>query len=354
MTVTYGRGRRAQSATFIVTVVPAVQLSITQAPTVTMIMEGDDFDPTGLVAWVEFENDAVPGEELGPGRLSFSGFDRNISGAQTVTADFFGRTDTFEVRVAAFLGIDITSLPVRTEYFVGEDLDLSGLAVRGRWDGYERTLAITQAHLSNFDINRSGQQEVIITYMGGTASFPVTYVGFVAITIVSPPSRLELAQGEHLNLAGMQLQGTREGSTSIEMLDVSRAQISGLDRFRGGEQTITVSFGGRSDTFRVTVGANPFIGTWTGIRVTATGQEVRMTLTMTADTWTMSWPAVPGVIAGNVGGTFTRDTETGRTVEFRRTDGPAGGDPRSGEVLSMREFNVQVQGARDNPITFTR
>ena len=354
VTVTYGRGRRTRSATFTVTVVPVASLTITQAPAVTMIMEGDDLDPTGLVAWVEFENEAVPGEEIGPGHLNFYGFDRNMSGVQTVTASRFGGTDTFEVRVAAFLGIEITSPPARTEYFVGEDLDLSGLVVRGRWDGYERTLDITRANLSNFDINRSGQQEVIITYLGGTASFSVTYVGFVAITIVSPPSRLELAQGEHINLAGMQLQGTREGSTTIEMLDVSRAQISGLNRFQSGEQTITVSFGGRSDTFRVMVGSNPFIGTWNGTRASGTGHEIQMTLTMTAGTWSMSWPAVPGVSAGNVGGTFTRDTDTGRTVEFIRTQGHPSGIPWTGEVLSFREFNVEILGAPDNPITFTR
>jgi len=346
VTVTYGRGRRAQTATFTVTVVPVASLTITQVPTVTMIMEGDDFDPAGLVAWVEFEDEAVPGEEIGPGwHLSFSGFDRNASGAQTVTASFFGRTDTFEVRVAAFLGIEITSLPIRTEYFVGEALDLSGLAVLGRWDGYERPLVITQEHLSNFDINRSGQQEVLITYLNSTAGFSVTYVGFVAITITSPPSRVTLGNGEHLNLAGMQLQGTREGSTTIEMLDVSRAQISGFDRFRGGEQTVTVSFGGRSDTFRVTVGPNPFIATWTGTR-TAGRDELSLTLTMAADnTWTLSWPAVQGgAHAQTFSGTFTRDTETGRTASLTitGTEGPnrANTGPSNVEILSPRELRL--------------
>jgi len=355
VTVTYGRGRRAQTATFTVTVVPVASLTITQVPTVTMIMEGDDFDPAGLVAWVEFENEAVPGEEIRPGwHLRFSGFDRNISGAQTVTANFFGRTDTFEVRVAAFLGIEITSLPIRTEYFVGEDLDLSGLAVQGRWDGYERLLAITREHLSNFDINRSGQQDVLITYMGGTASFPVTYVGFVAITIVSPPSRLELAQGEHLNLAGMQLQGTREGSTTIEMLDVSRAQVSGLNRFQSGEQTITVSFGGRSDTFRVRVGPNPFVGIWRGT-VGSGANTVPAVFTVTAgNAWTISWPAGPGIIAHGSSGTFARDTETGTTAEISVTEGSTGSRPRSGELLSSNELRITGFGLLSGGVTFTR
>ena len=360
VTVTYGRGRRAQTATFTVTVVPVASLTITQVPTVTMIMEGDDFDPAGLVAWVEFEDEAVPGEEIGPGwHLSFSGFDRNASGAQTVTASFFGRTDTFEVRVAAFLGIDITSMPTRTEYFVGEDLDLSGLAVRGRWDGYERLLAITREHLSNFDINRSGQQDVLITYMGGTASFSVTSVGFSAISIIRPPTRVTYEQGEHIDLTGMQLQGTREGSTTIEMLDVSRAQVSGLDRFRSGQQTITVSFGGRSDTFTVTVGPNRFVGVWSTAGVSS--REL-MTLTMTDNTWTVVWPegrggfgSVPGEY---MSGTHTRDTETGRTVEFTRTEGVNDVNIvlRAGEIISPNELRL-TGGAglfSGNGVTFTR
>jgi len=358
VTVTYGRGRRAQTATFTVTVVPVASLTITQVPTVTMIMEGDDFDPAGLVAWVEFENEAVPGEEIGSGRLGFSGFDRNASGAQTVTANFFGRTDTFEVRVAAFLGIEITSLPIRTEYFVGEDLDLSGLAVRGRWDGYERFLAITREHLSNFDINRSGQQDVLITYMGGTASFSVTSVGFSAISIIRPPTRVTYEQGEHIDLAGMQLQGTREGSTTIEMLDVSRAQVSGLNRFRSGQQTVTVSFGGRSDTFTVTVGPNRFVGTW---NTTGVNNRELMRLTMTENTWTVVWPegrggfgSVPGEY---MSGTHTRDTETGRTVEFTRTEGVNDVNIvlRAGEIISPNELRLTGGGLfSGNGVTFTR
>jgi len=349
VTVSYGRGRNAQSATFTVTVVPVAQLTITRTPTVTMIMEGDDFDPAGLIARVEFENEAVPGEEIGPGRLSFSGFDRNASGAQTVTASFFGGTDTFEVRVAAFLGIEITSLPARTEYFVGEELDLGGLAVLGRWYGYQRSLYITRENLSNFDINRSGQQEVIITYLGSTASFSVTYVGFAAITIANPPSRLSYEQGEYLNLAGMLLQGTREGSTTIEMLDISRAQISGHNRFQSGEQTITVSFGGRSDTFRVTIGPSPLIGPWHGTLGT-----IPILLIMTANTWTMSWPERIGITgAENFSGTFTRDTQTG-AVEFSATEGPPT-RPRAGDLLSANELIITGSGLfPSGGVTFTR
>jgi len=101
------------------------------------------------------------------------------------------------------------------------------------------------------------------------------------------------------------------------------------------------------------VGPNPFVGTWSGIQLTATNQEVRYTLTMTGNTWTMSWPAVPGVIAGNLSGTFARDTDTGRTVEFTRTEGPIGRDPRSGEILSPRELRVTIGSGRSE-VTFTR
>ena len=355
-TVTIGTGRRAQSTAFIVTVVPVAQLTITQAPAVTLVLQGDDLDYTGFAAQVEFENEAVPGVEisLGQAHLSFSGFDRNRSGVQTVTADYFGRTDTFEVRVAAFLGLDITSPPVKTEYFVGEALNLSGLAVLGRWEGYQRLLTITQEHISNFDINRAGQHEVIITYLGGTASFNVTSVGFAAISIMRPPSRVSFANGEHIDLSGMQLQGTRMGSTTLEMLDVSRAQITGFNRFRAGQQRVTISFGGRSDTFLVTVGPSPLVGTWSGT-TRAGGNDVPMTLVMTENTWRFSWPAGQGIAGEYMSGTYVRDTETGRTVVFTRTGGQSfvGAIPQAGELLSPREFRVTGVSFFDN-ITFTR
>jgi hypothetical protein len=80
-----------QSATFTVTVVPVEKLTIQQPPSTTVLMQGDDFNPAGLVALAEFENGEVPGATVSLAQLSFSGYSKNKGGVQTVTVDYYGK-----------------------------------------------------------------------------------------------------------------------------------------------------------------------------------------------------------------------------------------------------------------------
>ena len=350
VTVTFGEGRREQRTTFTVTVIPAARLTIRQGPTEAFVFEGDNLNPAGLIAWVDYDNEAVQGMQIGPDRLTFTGFNSSRAGAQTVTADFFGKQATFQVTVAAFIGITLTYPPEKTDYFTGEDIDLKGIVVMGKWQGnLERpvTTSITQANISNFDKNRPGRQDVVITYMGSTASFPVTVTTMQVLTITRPPTKGYYNDGERLDITGMQLQGTRTGSGSIEMIDISRAQITGYERFISGNQTITVTVGGKSDTFRVTVGPSTLVGTWNS---TYKFNDVSThILTMTENTWVMTY--IPSGDTSksqtSASGTYTRDTNTGNVAAFTYVasgGGFASNAPRSAELRSPRELIITGAG----------
>ncbi|MDR1929585.1 MAG: bacterial Ig-like domain-containing protein, partial [Treponema sp.] len=227
----------------------------------------------------------------------------------------------------------VASPPDKTDYFTGEDLDLEGLVVRGTWDGLgEKPVVITQGNLSSFDKNRAGKQEVFITYLGKTASFPVTFVSMQAISITRPPAKLNYENGEELNLAGMTVQGTRTGAASIELVDVSRLKISGYDRFKGGNQVVTVTIGGRSAAFRVTVAPNPFVGTWQGTKIDTFGKghAIPVTFIMTEDSWSMSFETEEYI------GTYTRDNDSGkRAALLPGKSGYSGSTaPEAAEILS--------------------
>jgi hypothetical protein len=247
---------QGKSAAFTVTVVPVERVSIQQPPSTTVFMEGDTFDPAGLVVLVEFENGTVPGERIGPDRLSFSGYNKDKAGVQTIIADYYGKKASFDVSIAALTGIAVTSPPDNTLYFTGEDLDLTGLVVTGTWEGAgEKPVAITSGNLSSFDKNRAGNQDVFITYQGKTASFPVTFVAMQSLLVERPPAKLNYENGEELDLNGLSVQGTRVGATSIELVDIKRLKVSGYDRFKGGNQTVTLTLGGRTADFRGNGGA---------------------------------------------------------------------------------------------------
>jgi hypothetical protein len=242
----------------------------------------------------------------------------------------------------------VKSPPDTSEYFTGEDLDLMGIVVTGTWEGAgEKPVAVTQESLSSFDKNRAAKQNVVVTYQGKTASFPVTFVGMQSLSISRPPEKLNYENGEELDINGLTVQGTRTGATSIEMVDVSRLKITGYDRFKGGNQTITVTLGGKTATFRVTVAPNPFLGTWRGTWRYQTGESVStgpMILIMTEDLWSVTIPEYESggskYNASEFSGTYTRDSDSGKYAKLLINKGDRTFAPETAEILSPTQVKL--------------
>jgi hypothetical protein len=251
---------KKRSAAFTVTVVPVEKVSIQQAPATAVFMQGDNFNPAGLIAWVEFENEAVPGESVSIGLNRISGYNKDRPGTQTLTVDYYGKRASFNVTVAALLGIAVKYPPAKTEYFTGEDFVPAGLVVIGTWEGMGEKPV--NGVISGFDTTRAGVQQVTVTYSGKTARFPVKLIALDALSVDRLPRKTDYKIGDDLDLSGIRVQGTWPGN-SLALVDPSRLKIVGYDKFRMGDQKITVTVGGKSDTFMVTV-TSPFEGTWTG------------------------------------------------------------------------------------------
>jgi hypothetical protein len=321
-----------KSTTFTVTVVPVEKVSIQQPPAVTVFMQGNDFDPVGLIVWAEYENGAVPGVTISPAQLKFLGYNKNTAGSQTVIADYYGKQASFDVSVAALTRIIVTSPPNNTtDYFTGEDLDTTGLAVTGTWEGMgEKPLSVAQVTLSGFNKERAGKQDVLVTYQGKTASFSVTVVAMQAVSVFRPPEKLIYAYGENLDLAGLAVQGTRAGATSTEQVDVSRLKISGYSSSTGGSQTITVTIGGKSSTFKVTVAP---LGTWRArvpVPDSQNFQQIPVTLViMDEKSWSLS------VDSDTFGGAYTLQ---GTHVTF------SGGGERAPRAADISPSGLRLTG----------
>ncbi|MDR0720969.1 MAG: bacterial Ig-like domain-containing protein [Treponema sp.] len=253
------------SNTFTVTVVPVESVSVLQPPAATSFKQGDDHNWNGLSVGVKFEEDAVPGVTVKPGAdaLVISGYDKDRAGTQTITVDYYGKRAAFNVSVVALDSIAVTSLPRNTEYYTGEEIDLAGLVVTGTWsDGSSAQVNVTQNDLSGYDITRGGNQNVTVLYSGKTTLFAVTYVAFEALSVDRTPVKTKYELGEALDTMGIRVLGTWPGH-SMSIVDPQRLRITGYDPLRAGEQRVTVTVGGKSDSFMVTV-TNPFEGTWAG------------------------------------------------------------------------------------------
>ena len=65
--------------------------------------------------------------------------------------------------------------PTKTEYTVGDELELAGMKVTAKYsDGSTEDIAVTDCEISGYDKTKTGEQTVTVTYEGKTNTFKVT------------------------------------------------------------------------------------------------------------------------------------------------------------------------------------
>jgi hypothetical protein len=144
---------------------------------------GDSLDLTGLVVEAQY---ASGGPYVIPHRLLQIDFNSSTSGAKTVTVSYGGQSATITgiyVGTATLTGISVTTQPTKTNYNVGEQIDLSGLVVTASYsDG--STSPVTSFSVSPEIFSTAGTITVTITYGNPpnqqTATFTVTVIGATA------------------------------------------------------------------------------------------------------------------------------------------------------------------------------
>jgi hypothetical protein len=161
---------RGVIATYAVTVVGVESIAIEGTP--VTVRQGMDIDRSALRITASYGDRISPL----PARSSvvrISGYHKDSPGAQTLTAEYYGKTAAFAVDVAALTGIRISRPPAKTTYLSGEALDLAGLEATASWQG-AGDAPVTPKYLSGFDAATLGAQTVIVEALGRQASFTVT------------------------------------------------------------------------------------------------------------------------------------------------------------------------------------
>ncbi len=194
VTVNYG----GKTATFTVNVqdVTLSGIAIASNPTKTSYFVGDTLDTTGLKLTATYNNGTTQtitsGFTCTPTALS-------TAGVQTVTVNYGGKTATFTVNVqdVTLSGIAIASNPAKTNYYVGDTLDTTGLKLTATYNN-----GTTQTITSGFTctptaLSTAGAQTVTVNYGGKTATFTVNVelpvLPFVTLTFDPTDGVLDLA-----------------------------------------------------------------------------------------------------------------------------------------------------------------
>ncbi len=227
-------------------------VSIVTLPGKTEYWLGESLDTTGLTLLVTYSDGST--EEI-TGGFAVTGFDSSVLGEQTLTVSYLGAADTFAVTVKRreVTYLAVSSLPGKTEYWLGESLDIAGLTLVATYsDG--STEEITQGFtVTGFNSASAGQQTLTVSYLGAATTFPVTVntADVTGIEIISFPDKTEYWEGEALQTQNLRLVVSYSSGNTAEVTE--GFTVTGFDSSSIGTQTLTVSYLGATDTFTVTV-----------------------------------------------------------------------------------------------------
>ena len=237
----------------------ATGIEVTTLPTKTSYLEGkDEFEADGGVVTVHYDDGSS--EEIDLTADMVSGFDNTVVGAQTLTATYGEFTATFEVEITAksMTHIVIVTPPTKVDYLEGKDeFDPTGGVIRVYYDnGTNEAVEMTADMVSDFDNTIVGPQQLVVTYGECSEAFTVYIMAksMTGISVTVLPTKLEYEEGDEFDPTGIEVTAYYNNDTS-GALDAAEYEITGFDSAEAGEKTITVSAGGFTDTFAVTVNA---------------------------------------------------------------------------------------------------
>ena len=166
----------------------------------------------------------------------------------------------------AIQSVTIESLPVRTDYLVGDALGVTGLRILVRYEGGYNEILDEGFTVSPTVFTGAGTQSVTVSYEGQSCGFNVMVKtreeSVTGIGVLTLPRKTEYAPGEEFQTAGLSIRCYTEDGGHFDVSSGFDCSPTWLDA--EGEQTITVTYADKTCTFTVRVKEDKVI---TGISV---------------------------------------------------------------------------------------
>jgi len=221
-------------------------ISITKAPTKTSYIEGQNFDATGMVISVIYDNNTskevtdytvIDGSNLTVGQTNVT-----IS----YTEDGLTKTKTQAITVAQkkLSSIEITKAPTKTSYIEGQNFDATGMVVTATYDNGS-TSNVTNYTITDGDNLTNEKTNVTISYTENditkttTQNITIVQKKLLGIAITTAPTKIEYIEGQNFDKIGMVVTATYDnGSTS----NVTNYTITDGNNLAVGKTSVTISY----------------------------------------------------------------------------------------------------------------
>lgn len=186
---------------------PVVQILVRSMKTEYKI--GEELDLTGAKLGTLTEAGIVGETAITADMVS--GFDASEAGTVTLTITYGGQSITQEITVSDYL-VSIAAELARTEYKVGDALDLAGAGITLHYaSGKTEEISMAADMVSGFDTSKAGTVTLTVTYEGKTCELEI------GVTGISPNTSEETSEG------GSSGAGNSDGISASDITSVPNA-----------------------------------------------------------------------------------------------------------------------------------
>lgn len=190
-------------------------------------------------------------------KQTWTGEDTEVEFSLSGTCYIASAKVTLEAATPKVLSSIALSGDYATTFYVGDAFSTEGMTVTATYDNGKTADVTASATFSGYDMTNAGEQTVTVSYTEGEVTKTATYT----ITIKAPPTLtsisvivnnpIELYQGDEFSSEGIVVTANYDDDTTNDV--TADATFSGYDMSTIGEQTVTVTYGEKTDTYTITV-----------------------------------------------------------------------------------------------------
>jgi peptidoglycan/xylan/chitin deacetylase (PgdA/CDA1 family) len=234
-------------------------IAITTPPLNTIYIEGNIFNPSGMVVTAYYNNGksyAVTGYTIAP-----SGDLKTTDTKATISYTFAGETKTADqaitVNAKKLTSIAITTAPTKTQYIEGQTFDAKDMEVTAYYDNGKHETVTGYTFAPSGELTTS-DTKVTVSYTFAdvtmTADQPITVAlkSLNHIEITTPPSKTAYIEGNTFDPTGMVVTAYFDNGTFTAVTGYSIAPTEALSTT---DTKVTVNYGGKTAVQVITVAA---------------------------------------------------------------------------------------------------
>ncbi len=250
-----------------------VGVTVTTLPTVKEYIPGAAaLDLTGIVLTEKYSDGTtkeVSDVAYITAKYAVTGFDSSAAGSNTITLTRNNHEDVtaaFDVTImnATVASIEVTTLPTKVEYFVGDKaVDVAGMVVTATYNnGTKVVLEADDYVVGELEATVAGTVKVTVTAVeknaageAVTTTFDVTVKepAVTGIKVTTSPYKIQYLIGDEADWTGMVVSFVYENN-STKAVDADKLTITGFDSSKAvDKQTITVAYDKYTTTFDIKV-----------------------------------------------------------------------------------------------------